>query len=143
MLLVGLNLLSLLVRPSVVASDIGLLRVVSLVRSQIDLLSSVVDLVVLDDFPYDLPDVFFVSHLLEKRGDSAQLSIRHVVVPTRARDRVLRLEHESNGRVVYDDHICHWPAKPGQILYERVVVVCTVLSKELVRAEAFWVQLST
>jgi len=118
------------------------LRVVPFVRLQIEVYCSVIDRVVFDDFPNDSPYVVLESHSLQKRSDSIQLRVAHIIVPAGARDCVLRLEQESNGRVVDDDHIFHGSAKPSQVFHEGIIVVKgAVLSEELVGTKSIWIQL--
>jgi hypothetical protein len=68
------------------------LRVVPFVRLQIEVYGPLIHRVVFDDFPNDSSYVVLVSHPLQKRSDSIQLRITHIIVPAGARDRVLRLE---------------------------------------------------
>ena len=68
------------------------LRVVPFVRLQIEVYGSLIDRVVFDDFPNDSSYVVLESQPLQKRSDSIQLRITHIIVPAGARDRVLRLE---------------------------------------------------
>lgn len=128
-------LIVVLLHPVVlaIASLVGL--------GKVDLLVLVVQLVVLDDLSDHFSNVLFVCHLFENGGDSIQLHIRHVIVPGRARDGVLRLEEVSDWRVVHDDHISHWPSEPGQVLHKGVVEVGAVLSEQFVPAVALGVQL--
>lgn len=74
-----------------------LLRVVSFMGLKVDGLSFVIKSVVLYYLPDNFPDVLFVGHLLKQSGDSIQLSVRLIIIPTDARNGVLWLEHERNG----------------------------------------------
>lgn len=74
-----------------------LLRVVSFMGLKVDGLSFVIKSVVLYHLPDNFPDVLFVGHLLKQSGDSIQLGVRLIIIPTDARNGVLGLEHERNG----------------------------------------------
>lgn len=117
------------------------LRMVTLVGLQIDLLGTVVDLVVLDDLSDHAAYIVLVSQLLEYRGDPVQFGIAHIVVPAGARNGILRLPKVSDGRIVDDDDIGHWPTQTSKILHEGVVELRTMLTEELVLAEAIRVKL--
>mmetsp|Transcript_2375 Transcript_2375/g.3605 ORF Transcript_2375/g.3605 Transcript_2375/m.3605 type:complete len:317 (-) Transcript_2375:521-1471(-) len=134
--------LDLVVAAAIGSNDVGPLRVITAVSSQVQLFSLVVEGIVLYNLSNYLSDIILVSHLLKDGCDPIQFGVGHVVVPTDARDGVLRLEHEGDRRVVNDDNISHRTTQLGQILHEGVVVVSAVLTEELVGAEAIGVQLS-
>ena len=117
------------------------LRMVTLVRLQIDLLRTVLDLVVLDYLSNDAAYIILVGQLLKYRGDPVQFGITHIVVPAGAGNGIFRLPKVSDGRIVDDDDVGHWPTQTSEILHEGIVELCTMLTKELVLAEAIWVKL--
>lgn len=121
-----LDLLLLLGVPSALSL---LLRVLTLLRLQIDLLEPVINRVVPNDLPYYLPYILLVGQFLKESSYAVELRISHIIVPTDARNGVFRLEHEGNRRVVHNNDVSHLPAEPRQVLHEGIVVVCAVLSE--------------
>ena len=119
-----------------------ILTVASLMRFQVNLLVLVIKLVVLDNLTNDLSDVLFISHLLQNSGNPVELSVRHVIVPTGARNSVLGLKEVRDRRVVNDYNIGHGSAQSSQVLHESIVEVGAVLAEQLVPAVAFRVQLA-
>ena len=117
------------------------LRMVTLVRLQIDLLRAVLDLVVLDYLSDDAAYIILVGQLLKYRGDPVQFGITHIVVPAGAGNGIFRLPKVSDGRIVDDDDVGHWPTQTSKILHEGIVELRTMLTEELVLAEAIWVKL--
>ena len=110
-------------------------------RLQVNLLSAVINLVVLDDLADDSTHVFLVCELFKDRCDPVQLGVTHVIIPTCARYGVLWLPQVCNWRVVHDDHVGHGAPEASEILHEGIVELCTMLTEELVLAEAIGVKL--
>lgn len=99
------NLNGVLLRLIIV--DAILLRVASLVTTQVNLLVFVINLVIFNELFDHLAHVILVSQLLEESRNPIELSIAHIVVPTDAWYSVLRLEQESDWRVINNYYICH------------------------------------
>lgn len=114
---------------------------VSLVCLHVQLECSVVDGVIFDNFSDDAAYVVFVGQLFEESGDSVQVSVLHVVVPTNARDSVFWLEHVCNRRVVNNDDVGHASAKTSEVFDEGIIVKSAMLSEQLVGTEAFGIEL--
>lgn len=126
------------VAPSVVGRP---LRVVPLVRFQVDLLCTVVDLIVLDYLADYAADVVLVGELFEDGGDPVELGVAHVVVPTCARNGVLGLPQVRDRRVVDNDHVRHGAAQASEVLHKGIVELGAVFSEKFVCTETIWVEL--
>jgi hypothetical protein len=103
------------------ASLSGFLRVISLVRSEENPHSCIINLVIFDDFSNVFSNIIFISKLFQNRCNFIKLSVAHIIVPTYTWNSIFRLEHESNWRVVNDNHICHFTPKSSQIFYKSTV----------------------
>lgn len=96
----GLSVLSLqrFIQGQVLrASAVSFLRLVAFVnslrrRGEVKLLLLGVNLIVLDNRANDLAHVVLVGHFLKNRGDSGQLGVSWVVVPTNSWNSVFWLE---------------------------------------------------
>lgn len=115
---------------------------VAFVRLKVKLQSLVVNGVVFNDFSDDPAHVVFVGQLFEQVCNSIQVSVLHIVIPAYAGNRIFRLKHVSNWRVVHDDDVGHASAQACQIFYECVIEESAMLSEQLVGAETFGVELS-
>lgn len=108
---------------------------------QVDLLLPWINLVVCDDCPDDLADVFFTVESIKEERNSVQFGIAGVVVPRNSWHGILRLEQVGNGRVVDDDYILHGAAQPGQVLDKGVIEEGAVLTEQQVRTHLLWVEM--
>ena len=108
---------------------------------KINLFLLLIDRIIFDHFPDDLADIGLICHFLEDRGNPRQFCVLHVVIPGDARNSILRLEQESNRRVVNDDYVGHRTAQPRQVLDKGIVEVRAMLAEEFVPAVTLWVQL--
>ena len=134
--LVSLMVLLILSRYSL------LLWVISFLWFEIQLFSSIVDCVVFYDFPNYLSHVLFVGQSFKQCSYSIKLRIGHIIIPRNTRNGILRLKHKSNWWIIHNYHISHWPTQSCKILDKSIIVKCTVLSKQFVRAETLWIKLS-
>lgn len=127
--LISLVLPRLLLLLLLLLSVVNFLRMVSLLRVEIDLLCLRVDLIVAYNLSDDLSHIFLISQSFQDKSCSWELSVCHVVVPRDAWHGVLWLEHVGNWRVIEDDNVLHVSSKSGEVLNEGVIHESAVLSE--------------
>lgn len=135
-LLFKLGLLHSMVSPAINL----LLAVFSFMLRQVYLFGPIIKSIVFYNLFNDFSHVIFISQLFKKGCNPVKLSICHIIIPTDARDSILRLEHESDGRVINNNNIWHVSTQTSKILNKSIVIESTMLSIELIRTLFLWIQ---
>ena len=108
------------------------LGVIAFVRMKVDLLGARVNIIVRNDLANNFSNIWFIRKSLENVSCSMKLPVIRIIIPRNNWHGILRLKHVSDGWIVDDDYIGHFPAETSHIFDIGIRKPSAVLTEEFI-----------